>query len=127
MGRLTFSTLLLSVSFLTSSCHNAADETQGTSLPAPANLSVSEVGDPTYYYYTFGFNAVEFAQSYLIYSSLTDDSSTASSLASGQFPPIRYSYLRADSYGGKTYYFWVRAYDGKNYGKWSTSISAILN
>jgi hypothetical protein len=81
----------------------------------------------TYYYYTFGFNAVEFAQSYLIYYSLTDDFSTASSLASGQLPPIKYSYLRADSYGGKTYYFWVRAYDGKNYGKWSTSIAAILN
>jgi len=127
MGRLTFSTLLLLVSFLTSSCHNAADETQGTSLPAPDNLSVSEVGDANSYFYTFRFNAVEFAESYLIYYSLSDDSSTASSLASGQFPPISYSYNRPGPYNGKTYYFWVRAYDGKNYGKWSTSISGILN
>jgi hypothetical protein len=96
-------------------------------LPAPANLSISEVGDPTTYYYTFRFNAVEFADSYLIYYSLSDDSSTASSLASGQFPPIAYSYNRPGPYSGKTYYFWVRAYDGKNYGEWSSSISGVLN
>lgn len=123
MGKLT--TLMLLVSFLASGCHNAADETQ-MKLPAPANLSVSEVGDPTSYYYTFRFNAVESAASYLIYFSLSDDSSTASSLASGQFPPITYSYNRPGPYNGQTYYFWVRAYDGKNYGDWSNSISGIL-
>ena len=95
-------------------------------MPAPDNLSVSEVGDATTYHYTFRFNAVEFAQSYLIYYSSSDDSSTASSLAAGQFPPISYSYNRPGPYNGGTYYFWVRAYDGKNYGKWSTSISSIL-
>jgi len=96
-------------------------------LSAPGNLSVSEVGDATSYYYTFRFNAVEFAESYLIYYSLSDDSSTASSLAAGQFSPITYAYNRPGPYNGKTYYFWVRAYDGKSYGKWSASISAILN
>ena len=125
MGKLT--TQMLLVSFLASGCHNAADETQAKSLPAPANLSISEVGDPTTYYYTFRFNAVESAASYLIYFSLSDDSSTANSLASGQFPPITYSYNRPGPYNGKTYYFWVRAYDGKNYGEWSSSVSGILN
>src|SRR5438132_14384205 len=66
MGRLTLSTLMLLVSFLASGCHNATDATQGTSLPAPDNLSVSEIGDATTYDYTFRFDAVEFAQSYLI-------------------------------------------------------------
>ena len=127
MGKVTLRTLMLLVSFLVSGCHNAADETQTISLPAPANLSVSEVGDATSYYYTFRFNAVEFAASYLIYFSLRDDSSTASSLASGQFPPITYSYNRPGPYSGKTYFFWVRAYDGKTYGEWSSSISGILN
>jgi len=127
MGRLTRSTLMLLVSFLASGCHNATDATPGTSLPAPDNLSVSEIGDATTYNYTFRFNAVEFAQSYLIYYSLSDDSSTAGSLAAGQFPPISYSYNRPGPYNGGTYYFWVRAYDGKSYGEWSTSISAVLN
>ena len=127
MTRLTSSTLMLFVSFLASGCHDATDATQGTSLAAPANLSVSELGDATTYSYTFRFNAVEFAQSYLIYYSLSNDSSTANSLAAEQFSPITYSYNRPGPYNGKTYYFWVRAYDGKNYGKWSASISTILN
>ena len=127
MGKVTRTTLMLLLSFLASGCHNTTDETQAKLLPAPTNLSVSEVGDPTTYYYTFRFTAVEFAESYLIYYSLSDDSSTASSLASGQFPPITYSYNRPGPYNGKTYYFWVRAYDGKNYGGWSSSISGILN
>lgn len=126
MSRLTCSTLMMLTSFLAGGCHDATDAT-GASLSAPANLSVSEMGDATTYNYTFRFNAVEFAQSYLIYYSLSNDSSTASSLAAGQFSPITYSYNRPGPYNGKTYYFWVRAYDGKNYGKWSASISTVLN
>ena len=118
--------LALSVSLLACSCHSATDATQATPLPAPANLSVSVIGDATSYSYTFRFNAVEFANSYLIYYSLSNDSSTASSLAAGQFPPLSWSYPRPGPYNGQTYYFWVRAYDGKNYGKWSTSISSVL-
>ena len=123
MSRLRCSALVILALFLASSCHNA-DEAQ--SLPAPANLSVFTVADAYSYHYTFAFNSVEYAESYLVFYSLSDDPSTASSLASGEFPPIAYSYLRGDTYGGKTYYFWVRAYDGKNYGQWSTSISSIL-
>ena len=124
MGRITFSMLTALAALVTTSCSNATDETQ--SLPAPANLSVSVLASAAGYGYGFQFNAVEYAESYLISYSLSDDTSTAAPLASGQFPPIGYSYSRADSYGGKTYYFWVRAYDGKNYGQWSTSISTIL-
>ena len=127
MGHLTLSTLSLLVPLVVSGCQSAADGTQTMSLPAPTNLSVSEISDGITYSYTFRFNAVEFAESYLIYYSLSDDSSTATSLASGQLSPITYSYNRPGPYNGKTYYFWVRAYDGKNYGAWSNSISAILN
>ena|SRR2546427_2226358 len=127
MGRSTFTTLMVLVSLVTSSCHNPTDVTQETSLPAPVGFSASVVVCSQYTCgLTFLFNAVEFAKSYLIYYSVSDDTSTASSLASGQFPPIGWSYDRANSYGGATYYFWVRAYDGENYGKWSTSASAIL-
>ena len=124
MSRLALSTLLLVASLPTTACSNATDE--GSSLAAPTNFSVSYVGSATSWHYTFAFNAVESAESYLIYYSLTDDHSTAATLASGQFPPISWSYSRADSYNGQTYYFWVRAYDGNNYGKWSTSIASIL-
>lgn len=126
MHRRTLSTWVVLVSLVTSSCHDADDASQATLLAAPANLSVSEESTATAYGYTFTFNAVEFAQSYLIYYSPTNDSSTAISLAAGPFSPIGWSYNRPGPYGGQTYYFWVRAYDGKNYGHWSSSISAIL-
>jgi hypothetical protein len=127
MGRSTLTTLIALVSLLTSSCHNATDETQETSLPAPVGFSASVLVCSQYTCgLTFSFNAVEFAESYLIYYSASDDTSTASSLAAGQFSPIGWSYDRANSYGSATYYFWVRAYDGENYGQWSTSASAIL-
>lgn len=132
MGRLTFKTLLLSLSLLASGCHNTAEVTQETSLPetlllAPASLRASAVTcDPYACSITFWFNAVEFAESYLLYGSLSNDSSTASPLAAAQFSPIGWSYSHANPYGGVTYYFWVRAYDGKKYGKWPTSVSSIL-
>jgi len=117
-------TLSAVVSLLLAGCSSSTD--QSSSLPAPTNLSVSYLQDPTYWHYTFNFNAVESAESYLIYYSSSNDHSTAISLAAGQFAPISYTYLKANGYGGSTYFFWVRAYDGKNYGQWSTSISAIL-
>jgi hypothetical protein len=49
------------------------------------------------------------------------------SLEAGQFAPISYTYPKTNVYGGDTYYFWVRAYDGERYGDWSTSVSGILN
>ena len=127
MGRITLSTLIVLVPLVISSCHNPADEAQETSLPAPVGVSASVVMCDQYRCgLTLSFNAVEFAESYLIYYSLSDDTSTARPAAAGQFPPIGWSYDRANSYGGATCHFWVRAYDGKNYGRWSTSTSAIL-
>ena len=127
MGRSTFTTLMLLAPFLTSSCHSATDVTQGTSLPAPEGLFASAVVCSQYTCgLTFSFNAVEFAESYLIYYNSSNDTSTASPLAAGQFSPIGWSYDHAKPFGGATYYFWVRAYDGKNYGRWSTSISSVL-
>ena len=124
MRRLAPGTLMLIASLLSTGCGTSTDE--GRSLAAPTNFSVSYVSDPTYWHYTFAFTAVEFAENYLIYYSLTDDHSAATSLASGQFPPVTWIYSRANSYGGQPVYFWVRAYDGKNYGQWSSPISGFL-
>jgi hypothetical protein len=113
------------VALLLAGCGTSTDESG--SLAAPTNLSVTYLQDPTSWHYTFNFNAVESAESYLIYYSSTNDHSTAAALAAGQFAPISYTYLKANEYGGGTYYFWVRAYDGKQYGDWSTPVSGILN
>lgn len=117
--------LPLLATLLVTGCGNSSDE--GRALAAPANLSVTYLQDPSSWHYTFNFNAVESAESYLIYYSLSNNSSTATSLAAGQFAPISYTYLKTNAYGGGTYYFWVRAYDGEHYGDWSASISGILN
>src|SRR6185503_16244247 len=99
MRRLCLSTLALLLSFLAGSCDNATDETQEPPLPAPVGLSASPAVCSQYSCgLAFVFNAVEYAQSYLIYYSLSNDSSTASSLASGQFPPISWSYGRPGPY-----------------------------
>jgi len=124
MAPFTPKALMLAASLLAVSCDSGTDE--GSSLPAPANLTISYIGSATSWHYTFGFNAVESAESYLIYYSQTDDHTTASSLASGQFPPVSWTYSRANSYNGQTYYFWVRAYDGESYGAWSASVPSIL-
>jgi hypothetical protein len=123
MRTLTRNTLPLLVTLLVTGC--ASDESPA--LAAPANLSVTYLQDPSSWHYTFNFNAVESAESYLIYYSLSNDHATATSLAAGQFAPISYTYLKTNEYGGGTYYFWVRAYDGERYGDWSTSVSGILN
>lgn len=127
MRRLCLSTLVVLVSFLAGGCDNATNESQQPPLPAPVGLSAAPAVCSQYSCgLAFMFNAVEYAQSYLIYYSLSNDSSTAGALASGQFPPISWSYGRPGSYNGQTYYFWVRAYDGAHYGQWSTSISGVL-
>ena len=64
---------------------------------------------------TFSFAAVEYAQSYLIYGSETADISTAKPLAAGQFSPIEY----VAHHQNYVPYYWVRAFDGKEYGEWS--------
>jgi len=124
-------TAMIVLALVTIGCRNSTDATQTTpppaSLPAPVGLSASVVTcDPYSCGLTFSFNAVEYADSYLIYYSASDDTSTARSLAAGQFSPIGWSYSRANAYGNATYYFWVRAYDGQHYGHWSTSVTAIL-
>lgn len=118
-------TLPVVIALLLAGCGNSSDE--GRPFAAPANLSVTYLQSADSWHYTFNFNAVEFAESYPIYYSLSNDHSTATSLAAGQFAPISYTYLKANAYGGGTYYFWVRVYDGERYGEWSTSISGILN
>jgi len=116
--------MMLLASLLSFGCSSSTDANQ--SLSAPTNFSYSAISDPTYWHYTFAFTAVESAQSYLIYYSLTNDHSAATSVASGQFPPVTWVYSRANAYGGQSVYFWVRAYDGKNYGQWSSPIPGIL-
>ena len=84
-------------------------------LAAPKNLYAFMLPILAGYKITFSFDAVEYAQSYLIYSSDINDISTAKPLAAGQFSPIEYIAHH------QTYvpYYWVRAFDGKEYGEWS--------
>ncbi|MBR5933571.1 MAG: hypothetical protein IK002_06235 [Treponema sp.] len=64
----------------------------------------------------FSFDSVEYAESYMVYYSDNDDISTAKPLAEGMFSPIKYTYRG----NRKTHkYYWVRAYDGEEYGEWS--------
>ena len=84
-------------------------------LAAPKNLYAFMLPILAGYKIRFSFDAVEYAQSYLIYSSDINDISTAKPLAAGQFSPIEYIAHH------QTYvpYYWVRAFDGKEYGEWS--------
>ena len=116
--------MMLLASALSYGCSSSTDAKQ--SLPAPTNFSYSAVSDPTYWHYTFAFTAVESAQSYRIYISLTTDHSTATASVDGPSPPVTWVYGRANGSGGQSVYFWVRAYDGKNYGQWSSPIPGIL-
>ena len=124
MRRFALGTLVLASAFL-SSCGNLVGN--GNTPSAPTNLSVSYLQSATSWHYTFGFTAVEFAESYLVYYSVSPDNSTAVPLANGQAPPISWSYSKANEYNGQTVYFWVRAYDGKHYGEWSTPVTGLLN
>ncbi len=84
-------------------------------LPAPKNLYAFIMPNLLGSDVTFSFDAVEYAQSYLVYSSMTNDISTARPLAAGNFSPIKYSYRRQQT----DQFFWVRAFDGTEYGEWS--------
>ena len=86
-------------------------------LPAPQNLyaMIHLIGfEGTNV--QFSFDSVEYAASYMIYYSDENDISTAKPLASGNFSPINYIY-RGNRQPAK--FFWVRAFDGKEYGEWS--------
>ena len=86
-----------------------------THLPAPQNLYAFMLPQLGGFKITFTFDAVEYAQNYLIYSSFSNDIATAKPLAAGQFSPITYV-AHHQSYAP---YYWVRAFDGKEYGEWS--------
>lgn len=84
-------------------------------LPAPQNLYANVLYSMAGQRITFSFDAVEYAQSYLVYSSSVNDIATAKPLAAGQFSPI--VYISASH--THVPYYWVRAFDGKEYGEWS--------
>lgn len=88
-------------------------------LPAPQNLYAMIIPDINVMgiRVEFSFDAVEYAESYMIYASDEQDVSTAKSLAEGMFSPIKYIY-RGNRQPHK--FYWVRAFDGDEYGAWSS-------
>lgn len=93
-------------------------ETKKTVLPAPQNFDVRYFNSQAGKNITFSFYAVEKAQHYLIYYNSTNDTSTAKPFISEAFPPIKYVFS-----GVLPNYFWVRAFDGEEYGLWSNVAS----
>lgn len=91
-------------------------ENQKNLLPAPKNLYAFIMPNFFGSNITFTFDAVEYAQSYLIYSNATNDKTTARPLVAGNFSPIKHFYRNN---GTAEEFFWVRAFDGKEYGEWS--------
>ena len=92
-------------------------------LPAPKNFSLRFSNSSSCCYYTFTFSPVEYAKSYLVYHSETNNINTAKPFVAGEFSPLTYTlYYNTDSISGLKY-FWVRAYDGKNYGEWSEVVA----
>jgi len=116
--------MMLLASLLSYGCSSSIGASQ--SLPAPTNFAYSAVSDAATWRYTFAFSAVESAQSYAIYYSLAHDLSVARPVASGPFPPVTWFYNHANAYGRQPVHFWVRAFDGKNYGQWSSPIPGTL-
>ncbi len=57
-------------------------------LPAPQNLYAFILYSVSGLRITFSFDAVEYAQSYLVYSNSVNDISSAKPLAAGQFSPL---------------------------------------
>ncbi len=95
----------------------SATEFKRNILPAPQNLyALIQLNAAYGISIQFSFDSVEYADSYMIYYSDEKNTSTAKPLASGNFSPINYMYR-----GNRTpaLFFWVRAYDGKEYGEWS--------
>lgn len=86
-------------------------------LPAPQNLYAFIVPNGVFgISVEFSFTPVEYAKKYMIYSSDENDTATAQPLAEGEFSPIKYIY-RGQQRTHKCY--WVRAFDGTEYGEWS--------
>lgn len=87
-------------------------------LPAPENLYACIMPRGVFgIEISFSFDSVEYANSYLVYHSDENNVSTAKPLAEGRFSPIDYVY-RGNRHPAK--FYWVRAFDGKEYGEWST-------
>ena len=94
-----------------------AKSEQKSILPAPQNLYAWILPNAFLGFdVEFSFDPVEYADSYMIYSSEENDISTAKPLAEGLFSPIKYIYR-----GGRkpAKFYWVRAFDGEEYGEWS--------
>lgn len=85
-------------------------------LPAPQNFYAWIIPDILGTVYEFSFNPVEYAVKYMIYYSKENDISTAKPMAEGSFSPIKHIDRTRSNYAP---YYWVRAFDGKNYGEWS--------
>ncbi|MBR4824887.1 MAG: hypothetical protein IKZ86_08810 [Spirochaetaceae bacterium] len=86
-------------------------------LPAPQNLYACIIPKGVFGIdVEFTFDSVEYTTKYMIYYSDTNDIATAKPLAEGTYSPIKYTY-RDNRQPAK--YYWVRAFDGKNYGEWS--------
>lgn len=91
-------------------------ENKKTLLPAPKNFYAFIMPNFLGSDITFTFDAVEYAQSYLVYVNTMDDTTTAKPLVAGNFSPIKH-FCR--NHGTGENFFWVRAFDGKEYGEWS--------
>ena len=89
-------------------------------LPAPKNLYAFILPNFLGSDITFTFDAVEYAQSYLVYANTANDTATARPLVAGNFSPIKHFHRNN---GTTEEFFWVRAFDGKEYGEWSTLAS----
>ena len=86
-------------------------------LPAPQNLYAWIIPQPGIgINVEFSFDSVEYAESYMIYYSEENNTDTAKPLAEGIFSPVKYTY-RGNRQPAK--YYWVRAFDGEEYGEWS--------
>ena len=86
-------------------------------LPAPQNPYAWIMPDGFFGYTAeFSFDSVEYAESYMVYYSDINDIATAKPLAEGMFSPIKYTY-RGNRKPHK--FYWVRAFDGEEYGEWS--------
>ena len=96
-------------------------ETPKHILPAPQNLYALILPNGVWgINVEFSFDSVEYADSYMIYYSDENDISTAKPLAEGMFSPIKYTYRNGRQ---PAKFFWVRAFDGEEYGEWSTTAS----
>lgn len=86
-------------------------------LPAPKNLYAWIIPNGVFgISVEFSFDSVEYSKRYMVYCSNTNDIATAQPLAEGEFSPIKYIYRNNRSPHD---FYWVRAFDGTEYGEWS--------